>query len=268
MKLRTKSFIILVALILPALTVAQTSEPEFIETPAGEWSQDFTMRAGFDITRELYKGLSLNWEEEARFKNNVTQFDRLYSTIALDYEVNSYFKAGVSYAFHLIQQSEGWQFRHRVCLNLTGSYKYNQWKFSLRARPLMTYRMDKIDPLEKEQDKWQLRTQFSTEYSCKNVPLKSYLSFELSNTLNAPEFAQGNYVDGTRSVIGLKWNIDKRNTLDFYYRFDCEWARDISVTYSEINPTEITKVDLTHGKEMIHIVGVAYSFDWIKKQQD
>ena len=267
MKTSFKHIVLLCALVLPTPFVAQEQEIEIVET-TNALKQDFAPRIGFDIGGDLYHGLSLKWEEEARFKDISTTFDRLYSTLSLTYKFNTYFKTTIGYSFHLIHHDgkkstnyeKYWVIRHRVYLDLTGSYHYNQWQFSLRERPMMTYRMDNPDPNEKANPDWHLRSKFTAEYTCVSKPLKPYISVELSNTLNAPKLA-GNYIDAVRSAIGLKWRIDQHNAFNFYYRADCNWTRDIDVKYAA-NNIDINRIKLTHKTSLTHILSVTYCFDW------
>ncbi|MGN0187082.1 MAG: DUF2490 domain-containing protein [Paludibacteraceae bacterium] len=267
MKTPLKNLMLICALVAPIHLCAQTQEPEVIENTEA-LTQDFSTRIGFDIGGVLYRNLSLKWEEEARFKTLSTTFDRLYSTLSLSYKVNPYFKTAIGYSFHLIHHDgkkstnyeKYWLMRHRIYMDLTGSYHYNQWQFSLRERPMMTYRTDNPDLNEKANPHWQLRSKFMAEYTCISQPLKPYISVELSNTLNAPKFA-GNYIDALRGAIGLKWRIDRRDALNFYYRIDCNWTRDIDVKYAD-NDIDIVRIKLTHKTALTHILSIAYSFDW------
>ena len=96
MKTSFKHIVLLCALVLPTPFVAQEQEIEIVET-TNALKQDFAPRIGFDIGGDLYHGLSLKWEEEARFKDISTTFDRLYSTLSLTYKFNTYFKTTIGY---------------------------------------------------------------------------------------------------------------------------------------------------------------------------
>ena len=230
---------------------------------------DLTTRLGFEINCELYRGLSLTWEEEIRFKSLSTQFDRLYSCLSLDYRVNDYFKVGVGYTFMLIwhdgKKKTNYEkyidLRHRVNLDLIGNYRVGQWKFTLRERPLLTIRTDNPDLLEKANPNWSLRSKLLAEYSIMGKPLKPYASIEIANTLNAPQYAKGNYVERIRSNLGMKWRINDRNSFDLYYNFDVGMGRDINIDYKADDVT-IKAVYLTREREYTHTIGVAYIFDW------
>ena len=153
--------------LLSVTTIAQTRiESDTTQT-------DFTTRVGFEVNRDLYRGLSLSWEEEARFKNLSTEFDRLYSTLNLGYRVNDYFKVGAGYTLALIwhdgkkktNYEKYLDVRHRINLDFIGNYRIGAWKFTLRERPVVTIRTDDPDLLEKANPQWSLRSKLMAEYS-------------------------------------------------------------------------------------------------------
>ena len=231
-------------------------------------TRDLRTRVGFELNRELYRGLSLTWEEEARFKNLSTEFDRLNSSLGLAYRVNDYFKFGASYTFMLLwhdgKKKTNYEkyidLRHRVNFDVIGNYHVRQWKFTWRERPVITIRTDKPDLLEKANPQWTLRSKIAAEYSIFGNPLKPYLSFELSNTLNAPVYASGNYIDRIRTNLGLKWRLNSRSSFDFYYNFDVGADRDIRIDYKSDDVT-IKDIYVTNERHYTHILGVVYIFD-------
>ncbi len=225
-----------------------------------ETNSDFTTRIGFDIKRKIYKGFSLTFSEEARFKTNSSKFDRLYSILSFDYKVNNYFKTGIGYTYMLINNgNKEFNHRHRINLDLVASYSVNQWNFSLRERPELFVRMGEVNPLKVANPTIDLRSRIMVEYSIRNKPLKPRLAFEIFNTLNAPKFAKGNYITRYRTEVGLKWEMVDYHVLNIYYRFDIDNARDISIDYVANN---IDCVDLTYKRSYKHILGIAYTFDW------
>ena len=249
--------------LLSVTTIAQTRiESDTTQT-------DMTTRIGFEVNRDLYRGLSLSWEEEARFKNLSTEFDRLYSTLNLGYRINDYFKVGAGYTLALIwhdgKKNTNYEkyldVRHRINLDLIGNYRVGAWKFTLRERPVVTIRTDDPDLLEKANPQWSLRSKLMAEYSIFGKPLKPYAACELSNTLNAPDYANGNYINRIRTNLGLKWRLDSRSSVDFYYRFDVGTNRDINIDYKKDDVT-IKAVYVTNERDYTHILGVAYTFDW------
>ena len=77
------------------------------------------------------------------------------------------------------------------------------------------------------------------------------------NTLNAPEYQQNNghqYVRRVRTAAGVKWKIRKQHTLNFFYRFNYGYNRDINIT------KKAGKIQLTEEYSYQHAVGITYHF--------
>ncbi len=230
---------------------------------------DVTSRVGFSVDKPFGKGYSWVWEEEMRFKENSGTLDRIYSEISLYYRFNEYAKMGGGYNFMSIwhdgKKKSGyekyWDLRHRAKIDLVGNYEYLQWKFTLRERGQVTVRTDDPNLLEKSNPEYILRSKFGVEYAFFNKPLKPYYEIEVCNTLNAPDYAGGNYINSIRNQVGLKWRLDRRNSLEFYYRFDIDTNKDVEIDYKKDKET-IKAVYLTNEREYMHILGVAYKFDW------
>lgn len=260
-----KPFLILLLCCLQAFSMLSAQE---IYTQH-ESSSQLSGRIGFEVEKKLPYRFTLNWEEEVRFKNNLTALDRINSNLSVDYDCLKYLKVGVGYTFLAIYHDgkkstnyqKYWDLRHRINADATLSYKYMRWKFSLRERFLTTFRTDDPDLLEKANPKMQLRSRIGAEYSFFNKPVKPFATFEISNTLNAPKYAQGDYIDGLRTQAGVKWRLNLRNALHFYYRFDVNFNRDIDVDYKKDDIT-IKAVYVTHKTQYNHILGVVYAFDW------
>ncbi len=232
---------------------------------------DVTTRVGFSVRKELPRKFQITWEEELRTKSNVSEIDRIHSSLGVSYSGIEYLKLGLGYVFQSIwhdgkkktNYEKYWDFRHRIEADVTGNYKYMRWKFSLRERFLTTFRTDDPNKLEKANPKMALRSRLYAEYSIFGKPLRPYASFEISNTLNAPAYASGNYIDGLRSEVGLKWRLNMRNSLEFFYRFDVNYNRDIDIDYKKDKVT-IKGIYITKQRDFNNIIGVFYTFDWLE----
>ena len=151
--------------------------------------------------------------------------------------------------------------RHRLNVDLLGSYAVGRWSFSLRERPELSIRMGAFDALTLTNPSWELRSRLSVEYAAWRVPLTPFLACELFNTLNAPKLAKGNYINRVRSEVGLKWRVAEAHSLKFYYFFDVENTRHITIDYNDAG-NEINSVLLDYIRRYKHILGIAYTFDW------
>lgn len=255
-----------VALLLPSAAIYSQNEVPVYETDTTQ--TDFRMRFGFDLKFKLWRGLSLSIEEDARLKNYLSGFDRSYTSATLAYRFNPYFKLGAGYTFMAIwhdgkkstKYEKYWDCRQRVNLDIVGNISYMNWKFTLRERPLATFRTLSYDSGEKVSPEFMLRSKFEVEYTMRTAPLKPYFAAELSNTLNVPKYVERNYIDRIRLNLGIKWRLNKSNSIDFYYRFDIGNDKDVNIDYKKDDVT-IKKVDIVNEHDYTHIIGIFYNFE-------
>ena len=182
---------------------------------------DLRGRVSFVLTKQLGERSSIVWDEELRLKENLSQIDRIYTTVGYSYSVCPWFKASALYALIANNRGNGvsMEMRHRFYLELTASYKTGDWTFSLRERPQVTIHTAHIDPGVAPQTAWVLRHRLMGEYKVPGTGWAPYAFVELTQTLNAPQ-SVGNYLEKVRSSLGVKYAFSKRSSLDIYYRFD------------------------------------------------
>ncbi len=250
------------------------------------------LRVGAEFTKKWENGLHLSIEEELRMgmvDNTTTastgttvlsgpHFDRSYTTLALSYKHRDfpYLKVDAGYTLKLMNKDTlalSKIMRHRLFVSLTGSYRHERWSFSLRERLLTEIRMGDIDYHEasgcyqNNRADVGLRSKFEVAYHAMAKPIKPYVWCELINTLNANALQQKyanndptqkghQYISGVRAAAGLSWKINKRNSLNFYYRFNYGYDRDVNVKNKK------QTVYLTEQTEYQHVLGIAYHFGW------
>ena len=240
------------------------------------------MRVGADFTKKWKCGVRLGIGEELRFNlmDNLSgtnaksetvntaygaSFYKSYTTLALSYahpEFN-YLKVDGGYTLRLLG-NKGWSdpnefLRHRVFFGLTGSYKTDMAKIYLRERFVCDMRTDSVNLLEKNQHDWLLRSRLGAEFTIPGKPVKPYLWAELENTLNAPEYQQKDgrqFISHVRTQVGVKWRVSKLSCLDFYYRFQYGYDRDINITKGK------GYIQLTEETAYLHALGISYNLDW------
>ena len=242
--------------------------------------QTVQMRLGASFTKKWKCGVRLSLDEELRFNlmDNLSgttaknlsadtaygaSFYKSYTTLSLAYAPIPYFKMDAGYTLRLLG-NKGWSdpnefLRHRVFFSVTGTWKNERVKLYLRERALCDMRTDSVNLLEKNRYNWLLRSRIGFEYTVMSRPVKPYLWVELENTLNAPEYQQKDgrqYISQVRTQAGVRWRLTKLSSLDFFYRFQYGYDRDINVTKKK------SYVELTEEKSFVHAIGIAYSLDW------
>lgn len=242
--------------------------------------QSVEIRVGADFSKKWKNGLSLSLSEDVRvglydklsgvnakdeFVDTVNgpAFNKSYTTIALAYSPIKYLKFDVGYTLRLLG-GKYWSdyneyLRHRLHIGLTGIYDTHYVKLSLRERLLCDIRTDSVNLLEKQQYEWLLRSRLAAEFYVPGKPVKPYAWIELENTLNATEYQQKEghqYISQVRTQAGVKWRLSRRSSLDFYYRFQYGYNRDINITKRK------GYIQLTEETSYLHAIGVTYNLDW------
>jgi hypothetical protein len=189
--------------------------------------QDFRTRFSLSLNYKPIKEITLNWTEEARFKNNSSKFDRLYSGLGVTYNAHKNFSMGAIYEFQVIQKGvDYFQLRHRVKFVVQPNVSFGRFNLSLREMPQMTY-SNAVD--------WELRSRLKLNYSFMDKHLKPYISVEMYNPLK--KNVGKDWLSKMNYRAGLEWKIDSVDGLEFYYMFEHE----------------------VKNKAGNHIVGVAYN---------
>ena len=240
------------------------------------------MRMGAEFTKEWKQGVQLSVAEELRFnlydketgtnaKNAAidtsygASFYKSYTTLSLAYAHPqfNYIKLDAGYTLRLLG-NKGWSdpnefLRHRVFFGVRGSYKGRIAKIYLRERVLCDMRTDSVNLLEKNQYNWLLRSRIGSEFTVPGKPVKPYLWLELENTLNVPEYQRKNglqYLSHVRTQVGVKWRLTKLSSLDFFYRFQYGYDRDINITKKK------GYVQLNEETTFVHAFGISYNLDF------
>lgn len=242
--------------------------------------QSVEIRVGADFSKKWKNGLSLSLSEDVRvglydklsgvnakdeFVDTVNgpAFNKSYTTVALAYSPIKYLKFDVGYTLRLLGGKDWSDYneylRHRLHIGLTGIYDTHYVKLSLRERLLCDIRTDSVNLLEKQQYEWLLRSRLAAEFYVPGKPVKPYAWIELENTLNATEYQQKDghqYISQVRTQAGLKWRLSRRSSLDFYYRFQYGYNRDVNITKRK------GYIQLTEETSYLHAIGVTYNLDW------
>ncbi len=245
------------------------------------------LRVGADFTKKFNYGLALHLSEDLRFDmfawdlENATltepDFNKSYTSLSLSYKPVRHLKMDAGYTLKIMGNKDWtdvnkWM-RHRVFMSVTGSYKYEQWSFSLRERVFTEIRMGDIDLhtatgyYEHNRADWYLRSKVEVAYHVMSKPLKPYAWVEVVNTLNVNPLQQKykdndptntghQYIRRVRTAIGTTWRLDSRNSLDFYYRFNYGYDRDITVK------KKAQTILLTEEISYQHAIGICYNFGW------
>lgn len=172
-------FIIAALLFIPCAMQAQTDV---------DLGTELGGRLSFGVDKKISRGFHLYAEEELRLDENFSSLNRLQTTVGLKYKVNDYLKVGLGYAMinpYSTTNSAFKNSRHRVMLDVTGSYRTGSWRFSLKERFQLTHRTGDMNLYQNPRNMMALKSRLMVQYKGFQR-VEPYAYFELRNTLNAP----------------------------------------------------------------------------------
>ena len=269
-------------LVIGALLCAIPSWATTYNAAGSTTEQAVQLRTGASFTKKWNQGVQLSLSEELRFnlydvENGTTaknvaldtsygaSFNKSYTTLALAYAHPEfqYLKLDAGYTLRLLG-NKGWSdpnefLRHRVFFGVRGSYTGRYAKIYLRERVLCDMRTDSVNLQERNKYNWLLRSRIGSEFIVPGKPVKPYLWLELENTLNVPEYQRKNgmqYISHIRTQAGVKWRVSRLSSLDFFYRFQYGYNRDINITKKK------GYIQLNEEKTFVHAIGIIYNLNF------
>lgn len=194
-----------------------------------------------EVSKKITKSFGMFIEGEYRTHNRLSSTERWSGSLGAEYKFCSNVKATAAYTYihqHTLTETTRkgniipayWQPKHRGSFAITGDYKFGNLSVALRERYQYTYRTeqfvpkfdsDGISPKEDEfikgKGKHVLRSRLELEYKiskkCKFTP---YASAEIYNLLNNGCCFKKEKI---RWTIGTGYKINKKHSLDLYYRY-------------------------------------------------
>lgn len=241
--------------ILIATLALLTSIPLMAQTESG-------LIVTAEAEKKIGKRLTLGLEAEMRTRNNLRTMDRWAFGVGAGYKLNKWLRADAGYDLlnsHFREdynyKSSGavntwrpsyWGVKHRVHASLTGSYRFNDIKLSLRERWQYTYRPEKtVQRWDYDDEAWedkvrtalsknQLRSRLQVEYAPKNALLTPYANVELYHSWG---------IEKIRYTVGTDIQLGKQHSLGVFYRYQ-----------------DMKNVDADDYDPNMHYFGVGYKF--------
>ena len=197
----------------------------------------------------IVRGLHLWLEEEARFDNNFGSFDRLQTTMGINYKVHPNIKLGLGYALINGYGAKSESFknpRHRFMADAMGTLHFGNWNLSLKERFQVTRRTGDFNMYQNPQNALTLKSRLKAQYKGFGM-VRPYAYFEVRNYLNAPvieaaydgsvyvnidDYSEegeagwfltgfnGGYVNRLRGSLGADIRLDKHNIVNVYFLGD------------------------------------------------
>lgn len=188
-------------------------------TPIFSFAQtrDLGVIGSLALSKDFGRSWSTKVEQELRFNQNLSTFDRSLTSIGVDYSlIRKLLKVGVDYDFICQRQNEYFEIRHRSSVAFATSVSYSSFDFEFRTRAQATWR-DETRGDYKFNPKYVWRNKLECSYTIFGSPIKPFLSGEIFCPLNSEN---GFYMDSYRATLGLKYRISLHTSLQFLLRYD------------------------------------------------
>jgi len=199
--------------------------------------QDANFWMNVKVEKKIIPTLSVSINQEFRLNENITELGTFLTDIGLHYKINKYLRVSASYRFiNKRRMDDSYSMRHRYYFDLVVRKKFYPVTLSFRTRFQSQY----ADVLSSEDGKipeYYSRNKLTVKVDAgKNI--HPYVFAELYSPLKRPYDI---FMDNMRYSVGVEYEINRMNSLDFYYMFQ----KECNVK----NP------------EADHIIGIGYSIN-------
>ncbi len=190
----------------------------FIANIAFSQEQDARLYAGTEITVNLSPDMHLAFNQEARFVENVSIFDKSISELGLKYNISKHLRIGLTYRLtNKLNKDNYFRQWHRLQLDLRITQKIHNFRISYRTMYQSQYKNILSSKNGFIPDNY-LRNRLSLQYR-ESKKIRPYISAELFT----PIFTNKKpYIDEIRYVSGLDYIFNRRYSLGLFYMLQNE----------------------------------------------
>jgi hypothetical protein len=246
--------------------------PVLAQGTVGDIETGIGGRASVQLDYKIKKGVHINADAELRTQDNFNAIGRYQATIGGNYKINTYLKAGLGYVYMSVKNSSGeWNPRHRIYADVTGTLKSGDWHFSLKEKLQLTHRSG-VNVYQTTPNALSLKSRIKAEYKG-FASVDPYIFLETRTALNDPactanwngtaysDYSFGGYNDvyfnRLRGALGLEWELDKHNSIDFTLMLDYCYDKDI-----DTNSSGTKLKSLTYDRTLTSQISVGYKYSF------
>ena len=185
-----------------------------------ERTTDFGGIVSAEASVALPANFGLSAEEELRFNNDFSQFDRWLNSVGVDYTCwHNRMNIGLTADYIRRHNDKGYfENRGRLGVQVTYSEEYRRFKFTVRSKVLGTF-FDERTGEHRVNPRFYWRNRLKVTYQPMNSRWKYALSTELFWLTNDPK--KGG-VDNLRTVLSVDYRLSRRHYLSAFARVDNE----------------------------------------------
>ena len=185
-----------------------------------ERTTDFGGIVSAEASVALPANFGLSAEEELRFNNDFSQFDRWLNSVGVDYTCwHNRMNIGLTADYIRRHNDKGYfENRGRLGVQVTYSEEYRRFKFTVRSKVLGTF-FDERTGDHRVNPRIYWRNRLKVTYQPMNSRWKYALSTELFWLTNDPK--KGG-IDNLRTVLSVDYRLSRRHYISAFARVDNE----------------------------------------------
>jgi hypothetical protein len=197
----------------------------FISLMTYSQKKDFGIWYGISAEHKISKKLEIDLSANIRTFNNASKIEEAFIEGGLGYALNKHFAVGGSYRLtKSIEDNNSYYFRHKIMLDVKGSFPVGNFSFSSRFRFQTGYKTY----IQHENDIYPYyigRIKFKAVYKTQTFPVDPYVYFETF----CPMFSdKSGKIEKNRYSAGAELNITKRHSVDLEYIFQRDYLPHLS----------------------------------------
>ncbi len=195
-------------------------------TSHAQRSNDAGMWNTLTIQHSFTKKVNLVIDQEFRLRENYQRINLFYTNIGIDYKYSKFLKISPTYRAIQKKRLDGtYSHRHRLMLDVTLKKKLKKVTLSERIR----YQAEVQDFYTSRKGKLVeqfLRFKTDVKYAATDK-ITPYYSIEFRYQIHAPRGDGPLYDNGfrrVRNVLGMEYEINKKNSVNVYYLYQTEFT--------------------------------------------
>ncbi len=195
----------------------------FVQQASAQAEEDAGLWTTINVEKKLSSKTSLLLTEEFRLRENFSRINLFYTDVGVNYRPYKFLKVEFSYRFiqkYLI--TDFFSYRHRLMLDITLRDKFGNFAVSYRQR-LQSEVRNVYSSESGAVPEWYSRNKFEVKYDLQKK-YTPYVATEFRYQIHNPRIIE---TDGlwhrARYILGVDYDLDKRNTFGLYYLIQREW---------------------------------------------
>ncbi|MCB9223682.1 MAG: DUF2490 domain-containing protein [Crocinitomicaceae bacterium] len=185
--------------------------------------KDALLWTGVGADLDLTKKISLEFEGQARFKENMSQFNQIYGELGAAHDLMYGFKTGLAYRYSRKFNGDYYYNDNRFCIDVVHKYK-TEFGLDFSTRLRFQHSFDRLTEVNYilPSTANTLRLSFKTSYKHKDFKrVQPFAGFELFHAIQPKN--QYSFIDTYRIKAGINLDLPKRHGFKLYYIYENEY---------------------------------------------